>query len=90
MEDLGDYTARQNELQSNFVKKDIDELLDEYDMDIDEFKRIFVERMERKKKQKQAQYAKLYLRYSKRCCVYRRTAQTARAVLLCRRIWLRR
>ena len=39
-----DYLARRNEILPNIVRKDIDKIIDNYDLELDEIKRIFIER----------------------------------------------
>ena len=54
-----DYSERKTEILPNLIKKEIDKLLDNYDMEIDEIKRIFVDRIEKKRRKKFAQFAKI-------------------------------
>ena len=56
MEELADYSERRQEAELNVVKKDIDDIIDNYDMEIDEIKRIFVDRLERKKQKERTQF----------------------------------
>ena len=39
-----DYLARRNEILPNIVRRDIDKIIDNYDLELDEIKRIFIER----------------------------------------------
>ncbi len=59
MGDLGDYTERKSQVEPNVVKKDIDDILDNFDLEIDEIRRIFVDRVERKKRKQQAEFKKV-------------------------------
>lgn len=56
---LADFSERKNELTPNIIRKDIDEIIEDYDLEIDEVKRIFLERLDRKKKKQQTQYNKV-------------------------------
>jgi len=58
-EEYVDYSERKTEILPNLIKKEIDKLLDNYDLEIDEIKRIFVDRVEKKRRKKFAQFAKL-------------------------------
>ncbi len=59
MGDLGDYTERKSQVEPNVVKKDIDDILDNFDLEIDEIRRIFIDRIERKKRKQQAEFKKV-------------------------------
>ncbi|MBE6604861.1 MAG: DUF2357 domain-containing protein, partial [Ruminococcaceae bacterium] len=59
MEDLGDYSERRSQVEPNVIKKDIDDILDSFELDIDEIKRIFVDRIEKKKRRQQAEFKKV-------------------------------
>ena len=51
-EEHDDYLARRKEILPNIVRKDIDKIIENYDLEIDEIKRIFVERAEEAQKNK--------------------------------------
>ena len=58
-EEHDDYMARRKEILPNIVKKDIDKIIENYDLEIDEIKRIFVERAEEAQKNKYDDSAKV-------------------------------
>ena len=58
-EENDDYMARRKEILPNIVKKDIDKIIENYDLEIDEIKRIFVERAEEAQKNKYDDSAKV-------------------------------
>lgn len=45
-EEHDDYLSRRKEILPNIVRKDIDKIIENYDLEIDEIKRIFIERAE--------------------------------------------
>lgn len=51
-EETDDYMARRKEILPNIVRRDIDKIIDNYDLELDEIKRIFIERAEEAKKVK--------------------------------------
>lgn len=51
-EETDDYMARRKEILPNIVRRDIDKIIDNYDLELDEIKRIFIERAEETKKVK--------------------------------------
>jgi len=59
MQDLGDYGQRQTENDPNVVKKDIDEFIDTFDLDIEEIRRIFIDRIQKKIKKQKTEYKKI-------------------------------
>ena len=58
-EEHDDYMARRKEILPNIVRKDIDKIIENYDLEIDEIKRIFVERAEEAQKNKYDDSAKV-------------------------------
>ena len=58
-EEHDDYMARRKEILPNIVRKDIDKIIENYDLEIDEVKRIFVERAEEAQKNKYDDSAKV-------------------------------
>ena len=58
-EENDDYMARRKEILPNIVRKDIDKIIENYDLEIDEVKRIFVERAEEAQKNKYDDSAKV-------------------------------
>ena len=58
-EEHDDYGARRVEILPNIVRKDIDRIIENYDLEIDEIKRIFVERLEEAEKNKYDDTAKV-------------------------------
>ena len=58
-EENDDYMARRKEILPNIVRKDIDKIIENYDLEIDEVKRIFVERAEEAQKNKYDDLAKV-------------------------------
>ena len=58
-EENDDYMARRKEILPNIVRKDIDKIIENYDLEIDEIKRIFVERAEEAQKNKYDDSAKV-------------------------------
>ena len=58
-EEHDDYLARRVEILPNIVKKDIDKIIENYDLELDEIKRIFVERLEEAEKKKYDDTAKV-------------------------------
>ena len=52
VEDIDDYAARRKEILPNIIKRDIDKIIDNYDLELDEIKRIFIDRAEESKKLK--------------------------------------
>ncbi len=59
MLDIADYTERRSEITPNVVKKEIEQLIDTYDLEIDEIKKVFINQIEIKQKKKQLQTAKV-------------------------------
>ena len=57
-EDIGDYAERRAQTSPN-VKTSIEEIIDSYDLEIDEIRRIFLTEIDRKKKKRQAEFAKV-------------------------------
>ena len=58
-EENDDYMSRRKEILPNIVRKDIDKIIENYDLEIDEIKRIFVERAEEAQKNKYDDSAKV-------------------------------
>ena len=58
-EENDDYMARRKEILPNIVRKDIDKIIENYDLEIDEIRRIFVERAEEAQKNKYDDSAKV-------------------------------
>ena len=58
-EEHDDYLSRIVEVLPNIVRKDIDKIIDNYDLEIDEIKRIFLERAEEAEKKKYDNTAKV-------------------------------
>ncbi len=58
MLEIADYTERRSEITPNIVKKEIEQLIDTYDLEIDEIKRVFINQIDIKQKKKQLQTAK--------------------------------
>ncbi len=59
MQDLGNYEERHTEQTPNIVKKDIDDFIDTFDLDIEEVRRIFLDRIQKKIKKRKMEYAKI-------------------------------
>ncbi len=59
MHEIADYTERRSEIVPNIVKKEIEQLIDTYDLEIEEIKRVFINQIELKQKKKQLQIAKV-------------------------------
>ncbi len=59
VDELGAYDERKKETQPNVVKKSIQDIIETYDLDIDEFKRVFIDQIERKKKKIKAEFTKV-------------------------------
>ena len=57
-EENDDYMSRRKEILPNVIKKDIDKIIENYDLEIEEVKRIFVERAEEAQKNKYDDTAK--------------------------------
>jgi hypothetical protein len=58
-EENDDYMTRRKEILPNIVRKDIDKIIENYDLEIDEIKRIFIERAEEAQKNKYDDSAKV-------------------------------
>ena len=58
-EEHDDYSSRRKEILPNIVRKDIDKIIENYDLEIDEIKRIFVERAEEAEKAKNDENSKV-------------------------------
>ena len=58
-EEHDDYMARRVEILPNIVRKDIDKIIENYDLEIDEVKRIFLEQAEEAQKNKYDDTAKV-------------------------------
>ncbi len=58
-DELGDYRERKNGMEPNVVKKSIEDLLENYDLDINEIRRIFTDQLEKKRKKIKAEFTKI-------------------------------
>lgn len=58
-EEHDDYSSRRKEILPNIVRKDIDKIIENYDLEIDEIKRIFIERAEEAEKAKNDEGSKV-------------------------------
>ncbi len=58
-DELGDYSERKKAMEPNVVKKSIEDLLENYDLDINEIRRIFTDQLEKKRKKIKAEFAKI-------------------------------
>ena len=56
-EDIGNYAERRTQTSPN-VKTSIEDIIESYDLEIDEIRRIFLTEIEKKKKKRQAEFAK--------------------------------
>ena len=54
--DIADYAERKKENDIKFIRNSVDEFIDSFDLDVDEIRRIFVERVENRKRKQRIQY----------------------------------
>lgn len=54
--DVADYAARRKENDVRVIRNNVDEFLDSFDLEVDEIKRIFVERVNNRKRKQRVQY----------------------------------
>ena len=57
-EDIGNYKERRVEASPN-IKSSIEDIIESYDLEIDEIRRIFLSEIDRKKKKRQAEFTKV-------------------------------
>lgn len=54
--DVADYAERRKENDVKFIRNSVDEFLDSFDLDVDEIRRIFVDRVNTRKRKQRVQY----------------------------------
>ncbi len=54
--DIADYAERRKENDVKFIRNSVDEFIDSFDLEVDEIRRIFVERVNNRKRKQRVQY----------------------------------